>query len=140
MPIELKCSNAACTTVMAVKEEHVGRQVKCPSCGTVTVVPSVSSVPAPAPVVASSAAPLPPDAGAGNAGVDLMETVKSLCKANNLDDLSAYILGGGMAGFLVLVLSTILPPYTLMGALIFVLSVGVGVFVLIAFAKMHVFF
>lgn len=140
MPIELKCSNAGCTTVMAVKEEHAGRSVKCPSCGTVTVVPSPSAA-APQAAVATAGTPLPSEVpGGAPAGASPMETIRALCKANNLDDISGYALAGGMAAYVLLVLSTILPPYTFIGALIFVLSVGVGVFVLVSFAKMHVFF
>lgn len=139
MPIEMKCTNASCTTVMAVKEEHVGRSVKCPACGTVSVVPAASTAPPPPAPVAAGGTPLPPEA-ATPGGANLIDTIKNLCKDNNLDDLSAYALGGGMFALAVLILCIILPPYSIMGALLFVVNVGVTAFVLVSFVKMHVFF
>lgn len=144
MPIELKCGNTACTTVMAVKEEHAGKSVKCPNCGTVTVVPSPSSAPpAPAPAPAAAASPPPPapvGGAAAPAAANLMETVKNLAKANNLDDLGLYAVAGGLASLLLLILSTLLPRYSAIGAFVFLITVGVTGFVLVSFAKMYVFF
>lgn len=141
MPIELKCANTACTTVMAVKEEHAGKSVKCPNCGTVTVVPSPSAPAAPAaPVVATASTPLPEPGVAAPAGGNVMETVRALALATSLDDLGLYALGGGLFALGVLILSTMLPPYTIIGAFLFLVTVGVEGFVLVSFAKMHVFF
>lgn len=141
MPIELKCANTACTTVMAVKEEHAGKSVKCPNCGTVTVVPSPSApAAAAAAVVATASTPLPQAGAAAPAGGNVMETIKSLAQATHLDDLGLYALAGGLFALGVLVLSTMLPPYSIVGAFLFLVSVGVVGFVLVSFAKMHVFF
>jgi hypothetical protein len=53
--IKVKCPNTACGKYAAVKEEFAGKRAKCPACGTVISIPSISSQPPRTP-----AAPLQP--------------------------------------------------------------------------------
>ena len=60
MPIKIKCQNAACAKVLVVKDEMLGKAIKCPSCQAVVTVPNPASRPAapaaPAPAPAAPAA------------------------------------------------------------------------------------
>ncbi len=44
MAIKFKCPNAACGMVLTVKDEAAGRKGKCPTCGSVVVVPQLQTV------------------------------------------------------------------------------------------------
>lgn len=46
MPIEVAC---ACGRTFKVKDEHAGRRVKCPACGSVLDIPMPTSEPSPSP-------------------------------------------------------------------------------------------
>jgi len=68
--IKVKCPNAACGKVAAVKEEFAGKRAKCPACGTIIdipggadVVPPGSGIRAPSVPAAPPPRPAPPRAG-----------------------------------------------------------------------------
>lgn len=44
--IKVTCPNPACGKLSAVQDEFAGKQAKCPACGTVMTVPSITSIPA----------------------------------------------------------------------------------------------
>ncbi len=60
MPIKVKCPNADCGKVAAVKDEFAGKRAKCPACGTIMTIPSASGVAAPAAAAAPARRPAPP--------------------------------------------------------------------------------
>src|SRR5262245_55188901 len=40
MPISFNCTNSSCNKRLKADEQHAGKRIKCPGCGTVQVVPA----------------------------------------------------------------------------------------------------
>lgn len=126
MPVQVKCPNVSCGTLMSVKEEYAGQTVACPRCSTPTVVPGGTAIPVVPMVPAAPPPPLAPTFSQAPQGPlpegfesspiappDIMATVKKLCGELNLDDMSQKLLAGGMIAFALLWLAMLLPRASL---------------------------
>jgi hypothetical protein len=159
MSIQMKCPNAACTTVLTVKEEFAGKTIKCPSCGAQTIVPSSITEPAGGGAY-SNATPIPPEMASQPS--TFMETVWALSDKNGLDRKAQLALMAGLAALVFLLFALLFPRYTekitdlannakvlrdewywwlgwMIGGAFFFVTVLEIVFVVVSFAKMHVF-
>lgn len=121
MPMQLKCPNPACTTMLNVREEFAGKMIKCPTCSATLMVPQPAAAmaatpmaPVPvAPVLSSSGpgadtgTPIPPEMQ--KPGASAVETLWALIDKNGLDKKSQFLLAAGLAAMLFLLFSMILP-------------------------------
>src|SRR5262249_44131303 len=129
MPMQLKCPNPACTTMLNVREEFAGKMIKCPTCAATLMVPqpaaaaamaaapaapSVPTAPvmssSPGPDAAAGATPIPPEMQGPAASP--LETFWALIDKNALDRKSQLLLAAGIGAMLFLLFSMILPRYT----------------------------
>ena len=110
MPMQLKCPNPACTTMLNVREEFAGKMIKCPTCAATLMVPqpaaaaamaaapaapSVPTAPAmPSGPEAATGTPIPPEMGAP--GASPIETLWALIDKNGLDKKSQMLLAAGL--------------------------------------------
>ena len=124
MPMQMKCPNPACTTMLTVREEFAGKMIKCPTCAATLMVPQPAaaaamagaptspSMPTAAPMPgAASGTPIPPEM-AGPTPTPL-ETFWALIDKNQLDKKSQMFLAAGLGAMFFLLFSMILPRYTI---------------------------
>lgn len=123
MPMQMKCPNPACTTMLTVREEFAGKMIKCPTCAATLMVPQSAAVPAMAGVPAAPAVPTAPPMPAGGPAAGAtpippemgpptptpLETFWSLIDKNQLDKKSQMFLAAGLGAMAFLLFSMILP-------------------------------
>jgi hypothetical protein len=158
MSIRVQCPNSACGKTMTVKEQLAGKTGKCPACGTPIVVPPLA---APESVPSFTPAPPAPDWDAMTDSPSAAAEPAPLAPRRQGNRPSSTWIIIGMVALGVLALSTLLPWVTVSvnmrttfsgmsvgglsnsqsksglnyveGATVFFLSVGVAVFLIVAF-------
>lgn len=123
MPMQMKCPNPACTTMLTVREEFAGKMIKCPTCASTLMVPqpavaaAVGAAPIgggapvapsmPSPDPTASATPIPPEMSRPAASP--VETLWALIDKNGLDKKSQVLLAAGIGAMLFFLFSMLLP-------------------------------
>jgi hypothetical protein len=160
MSITLTCPNPNCQKPLKAPDEFAGKTIRCPGCGMAITVPSSTAVPshAPPPIPPldpqgrpdSSVTDVPPDSGRG-----LWDAIGRKGRIYELDRASLRILNGGLVALALLSFSSFLPWASLdrgflsgtilgvqsgVGLFVLFLSLGVGIFVCVAFALQRLAF
>ncbi len=140
MPLTLTCPNPSCGQLFGVLEEHVGKQVKCPKCALVITVPApepavipfaTSSAPPPPAPISAGTPPAPPPISveppppvfetepreprtkqAQQQATAFLKGVESFWEAQGLGALDRMLLFIGLGGYLLVLLSLVLPWFS----------------------------
>ena len=160
LSITLTCPNPNCQKRLKAPDKFAGKAIRCPGCGMAITVTSATAVPshAPPPIPPldplvrpdSSVTHVPPDSGGG-----LWDAIQRKGRIYELDRASLRILSCGLVALALLSFSSFLPWASLssgffrlnllgvqtgVGLFVLFLSLGVGIFVGVAFALQRLAF